>query len=84
LSYRGHGLEFRSWIVGKEEGLDLFVEGGLAGIVEAEEEDRVFCQLSGHGWASGGRGIDLLCLLRTGIGLWLGDTSSTPEGRRGG
>jgi hypothetical protein len=28
------------------------------------------------------RETDLLCLLHTGIGLWLGDTSSTPSGRR--
>jgi hypothetical protein len=42
LAYRRHGLEFRRWIVGQEEGLDLFVEGGLASIIEAEEEDGVF------------------------------------------
>lgn len=37
------GLEFRGGVVGVEEGLDLFVEGGLAGVVEAEEDDGVFC-----------------------------------------
>ncbi len=28
------------------------------------------------------RKTDLLCLLHTGRGLWLGDTSFTPSGRR--
>ncbi len=42
LTYRRHGLEFRRGVGGEEEGFDLFVEGGFAGIVEAEEEDGIF------------------------------------------
>ena len=61
------------------------MEGGLAGIVEAEEEDGVFCQLSDYGCAgSGGGGINLLCWLRTDIGLLLGGTSSPPSERKDG
>ena len=30
-------------LVGVEERFDLFVEGGLAGVVEAEEDDGIFC-----------------------------------------
>jgi hypothetical protein len=36
------GLELGRRVVGQEDGLDLLVESGLAGVVEAEEEDRVF------------------------------------------
>jgi hypothetical protein len=38
------GLEFRGGVVRVEEGFDLLVEGRLAGVVEAEEEDGVFCE----------------------------------------
>jgi len=43
LAYGGHGFEFRGGVVGQVEGFDLLVEGRFAGIVEAEEENRVFC-----------------------------------------
>lgn len=44
LTDGGDGVEFGGCGggVGAEEGFDLFVEGGFAGIVEAEEEDGVF------------------------------------------
>ncbi len=38
----GDGFEFWGWGVREEDGFDLFVEGGFAGVVEAEEEDGVF------------------------------------------
>ena len=34
------------WSVREEEGFDLFVEGGFASIIEAEEEDGIFCHIS--------------------------------------
>jgi hypothetical protein len=34
-------LEVGGRAVGEEDGFDLLVEGGLAGVVEAEEEDGV-------------------------------------------
>ncbi|ROV88279.1 hypothetical protein VSDG_09013 [Cytospora chrysosperma] len=43
LPDRGHRVELGLWPVRHEEGLYLLVEGGLAGIVEAEEDHRVFC-----------------------------------------
>lgn len=43
LADGGHGLELGRGRVGQVHGLDLFVKGGLAGIVEAEEDDGVFC-----------------------------------------
>jgi hypothetical protein len=41
-----HSLEFWGGVVGEEQRLDLFVEGGFAGVVEAEEEDGVFWDFS--------------------------------------
>ena len=44
-----------------EEGFDLFVEGGFAGVVEAEEDYGVFWEGGGlvwvgsWGWGEGGR-----------------------------
>jgi hypothetical protein len=42
LADGGDRLEVGRWAVGEEDGLYLLVEGGLAGVVEAEEEDGVF------------------------------------------
>lgn len=45
LADGGHGLEVggrRGGGVGRKERLDLLVKGCLSGIVEAEEDDRVF------------------------------------------
>ncbi len=42
LADRGDGFEFGVGVGGEVEGFDLFVEGGFAGVVEAEEENRVF------------------------------------------
>jgi hypothetical protein len=52
LADRGNRLELGLGAVRMEEGLDLLVECGLAGVVEAEEDDRVFwrgCVLAGGG-----------------------------------
>ena len=38
----GDGFEFGGGTVRVEEGFDLFVEGGFAGVVEAEEDYGVF------------------------------------------
>lgn len=59
------------------------MKGSFAGIIEAEEENGIFCQLSDHIVEVGKlKEADLLYLLHIDIGLWLGDTSSTPLGRR--
>jgi hypothetical protein len=39
LADGGDRLEVGRRTVGEEDGLDLLVEGGFAGVVEAEEED---------------------------------------------
>jgi hypothetical protein len=44
LADGGHGFEVGRWAIGVEDGFDLLVEGGFTGVVEAEEEDRVFCE----------------------------------------
>lgn len=36
LTDRRDGLHFGRWVRGEEDGLDLFVECGFAGVVEAE------------------------------------------------
>jgi hypothetical protein len=41
------GFQVRRRVGGEVEGFDLFVEGGFAGVVEAEEEDGVFCWVRG-------------------------------------
>jgi hypothetical protein len=62
LAYGGDGLEFWGGRGGEVEGFDLFVKGGFAGVVEAEEEDRVFCGLLVKGRDElGVRKADLLC-----------------------
>jgi hypothetical protein len=43
LADGGDRFEFRVGVGGEVEGFDLFMEGGFAGVVEAEEEDGVFC-----------------------------------------
>jgi hypothetical protein len=40
------GFEFRGGGGGEIEGFDLFVEGGFAGVIEAEEEDGIFYRRS--------------------------------------
>jgi hypothetical protein len=35
-------LELGVWVFGQEERLRLFMEGRLAGVVEAEKDDRIF------------------------------------------
>ena len=42
MAYCGDSLEFGVGVRGEVEGFDLFVEGGFARIVKAEEEDGVF------------------------------------------
>lgn len=50
LSDCGDCFEIGNGVGREEEGFDLFVESGLAGVVEAEEEDGVFCGvLAGNG-----------------------------------
>lgn len=71
--------------VGTVEGFYLFEESGFSGVVEAEEEDGVFCFFGGAGCLAGvevgreggkGRGgeANLLCLSRGGRLILLGDT----------
>jgi hypothetical protein len=40
-----YGFEFGGGVGGEEERFHLFVEGGFTGVVEAEEEDGVFCKV---------------------------------------
>lgn len=46
LADRRHRLQLGIWAFGQEERLGLFVEGRLAGVVEAEKDHRVFCAWS--------------------------------------
>jgi hypothetical protein len=67
LADGGHGLELGGGRVGDEEGLDLLVEGCLAGIVEAEEDDGVFYAgrsgpPAGHGVLGRGRTFFASCV----------------------
>lgn len=43
LPDRRDRLERWGWVRGQVEGFDLREESGFAGVVEAEEEDGVFC-----------------------------------------
>ena len=63
LADGGHGFGGRGWVRGEVEGFDGGEERRFAGVVEAEEEDRVFCGCGegvsgGWGWDGmrGGRG----------------------------
>lgn len=42
MAYCGDGFELGGGVVRVEEGFDLFVESGFAGVVEAEEDYGVF------------------------------------------
>ena len=79
---------FAGWggVGGEVEGFNGGEEGGFARVVEAEEEDGVFCFF----WLLGGAGCEedvgrevkrrwrwheyLLCSWRRGRGIWLGGT----------
>jgi len=58
LADGGYGFEFWGGVGGEEEGFYLFVEGGFAGVVEAEEEDGVFYEQGVRGCGSEGGGRD--------------------------
>jgi hypothetical protein len=67
LADGGHGFEVR--VRRRVGGFDLFEERGFAGVVEAEEEDGVFCVVgvSWGEWVDGEEVADLLYLWRGGI-----------------
>ena len=41
-----YGFEFWGGVGGEEEGFHLFVKGGFTSVVEAKEEDGVFCNVN--------------------------------------